>query len=442
MLQQFCWPWVQEQVAHSIELWNQSATPSCLCAPRYSLPEQRKREKAFDLEFHAVEQALKKTPRSKEARLEAQNRITASLARFGANALELEPEAVNLLTNGFLPAGSQFARLARQFDAHLSMADIVQACRSAWTACGLQMLLGDRMEITPSILGYSLLYPYSDNYLDCTDVSARAKLHFCERFRARLRGHKPSALDQREAAIWALVEMIEGQFPRSRYPQVFDSLLAIHQAQEESIAQLEGSGLCTETEVLRISCAKGGTSVLADACLAHGWLNAEESQFAFQWGVLLQLGDDLQDVREDWLRGSNTLFTRAVAQGIPLDALVRQLLSFSERVAAGMDSLPNASPILKNLMKMSWRSLIVSAVAESHQLFTTAFLDEAERISPFRFDFLRKRHARFTSRQGFFAPLFDAFLEGDESEQEMTDPPVLSSLQANHLPMKALAVAG
>jgi hypothetical protein len=157
---------------------------------------------------------------------------------------------------------------------------------------------------------------------------------------------------------------------------------------------------------------------------------------------LLQLGDDLQDVREDWLRGSNTLFTRAVSQGIPLDALVKQLLSFSERVADGMESLPNGSRVLKELMRMSWRSLIVGAVAESHQLFTTAFLDEAERISPFRFDFLRKRHARFTSRQGLFAPLFDAFLEGEESEQVLPDPLVLSSLQANHLPMKALAIAG
>ena len=107
-------------------------------------------------------------------------------------------------------------------------------------APGLQLLLGDRMEITPSILGYSLLYPYSDNYLDRTDVSAGAKLRFSERFRARLRGQKPSTLGQRENAIWALVAMIEGQFSRSRYPQVFDSLLAIHQAQEESIAQLEG----------------------------------------------------------------------------------------------------------------------------------------------------------------------------------------------------------
>jgi hypothetical protein len=344
--------------------------------------------------------------------------MLAAFARFSASALGLEKEAVTLLTDGFLPAGKIFARLARRFDPTLSMADIVQACRSAWTACGLQLLLGDPMGITPSILGYSLLYPYSDNYLDCKDVTAEAKLRFSERFRERLRGERPPALHHREAALWALVEMIEGQYPRPRYPQVFECLLAIHQAQEESIAQLDGSSDCTDPQLLQITCAKGGTSVLTDACLAHGWLNEEESRFAFEWGVLLQLGDDLQDVREDLLRGSITVFTRAVATGTPLDALVIQLLHYSERVAARMDNLPNASETLKNLLRMSWRSLIIGAVANSHALFSPGFMAEAECLSPFRFEFLRKRHKRLTSRQGLYATLFQAFLEEPDGEKD------------------------
>ena len=118
----------------------------------------------------------------------------------------------------------------------------------------------------------------------------------------------------------------------------------------------------SDAQLLRITCAKGGTSVLADACLAHGWLSDTESRFSFEWGVLLQLGDDLQDVREDLARGSHSLFTRAVRAKIPLDALVIQLLNFSERVTAEMDCLPGASKMLKELLSTSWRSLIVSAV--------------------------------------------------------------------------------
>jgi hypothetical protein len=445
MQQLYSWQWVQAQVAQTIDIWNQCAIPSGLCGPRYTLNEQQKREKAYDEALQAVERELKRTPRTKAERLETQARITAAFARFSASALGLETEGVKLLTDGFLPAGTRFARWARRFDAALSMADIVQACRSAWTACGLQLLLGDPMEITPSILGYSLLYPYSDNYLDCADISPETKLRFSERFRERLRGKRLHVVDHREAALWALVELIEGQYPRPRYPQVFDCLLAIHQAQEESIAQLGTCRHCSDAEVLRITCAKGGTSVLADACLAHGWLNEEESQFSFEWGALLQLGDDLQDVREDLLRGSATVFTRTAALGTPLDALVIQLLNFSVRVAARMDNLPYASTALKDLLIMSWQSLIVGAVANSHEFFSVGFLAKAERLSPFRFEFLRKRQKRLTSQQGLYTTLFEVSLEEGQAEDDMMPLPDsrrVFSLQSEYEPLEVLALTG
>ncbi len=334
MQQLYSWSWVEAQVAQTIEVWNGCAASSALGGPRYCLKEQQKREKAYDQALRAVEREARKAPRTKAERLETQNRAIASFAQFSATALDLEEETIQLLTNDFLPVGTKLARWARRFDPSLSMADIVQACRNAWTACGLQPLLGEPVGITPSILGYSLLYPYSDNYLDREDVPAEAKLRFSERFRNRLRGETLSAHDDREAAMWALVQLIEEQYPRARYPQVFDCLLAIHRAQEESIAQMKSSGDCIEAEVLRMSCAKGGSSVLADACLAHGWLNEEERRFSFEWGVLLQLGDDLQDVREDMQRGSVTLFSLAAAQGRPLDDLMTQLLTF-QRASRG-----------------------------------------------------------------------------------------------------------
>jgi hypothetical protein len=228
-------------------------------------------------------------------------------------------------------------------------------------------------------------------------------------------GERLSAHNYREAALWTLVKLIEEQYPRARYPQVFDCLLAIHRAQEESIAQLRTGNYPGDAELLRMSCAKGGSSVLADACLAHGYLSGEEGLFAFEWGVLLQLGDDLQDVREDIRRGSLTLFSRAAVLGAPLDALLIQLLNFSEHVAAGMDHLPNGTETLKKLLRMSWRSLIIGAVANSHEFFSPQFLEEAERWSPFRFEFLRARNERLTSRQGLYAILFEAFLEPRES---------------------------
>jgi hypothetical protein len=152
---------------------------------------------------------------------------------------------------------------------------------------------------------------------------------------------------------------------------------------------------------------------------------------------LLQLGDDLQDVREDLQHGSVTLFSRAAAQGKPLDDLVLQLLRFSEQVGLRMDTLPNGTSVLKQLLRMSWRSLIIGAIADTHEFFTPEFLEEAERCSPFHFAFLRKRHKRLSNRRGLYAILFDAFLEaphGEESQLPLPEPRRLSCLDADGEP--------
>jgi hypothetical protein len=413
------WAWVEAEVARTIEVWNACGGRAAPEGRRYSLTEQREREKAYDEGLRAVEREARRArgvrarigAGGKAGRDEIYDRVVAAFARFSATALDLGGDAIELLTDDFLPVGTQLGRWARQFDPKLSKADIIQASRNAWTACGLQPLLGERVRLTPAILGYSLLYPYSDNYLDREGVTREAKLRFSERFRGRLRGEMAAAAGDREAAIWALVELIEEQYPRAVYPQVFDCLLAIHRAQEQSIAQVRSEG--SAEELLRVSCAKGGSSVVADACLAHAWLTAEESGFAFAWGVLLQLGDDLQDVREDMLRGSVTLFSGAAARGERLDELVAQLLNLSEEVSARMERMPNGCATLKGLLRMSWRSLILMAVAESHAFFSAEFLGEAEGWSPFRFGFLRERLA---GREGLFAMLFDIFLEAGEGE--------------------------
>ena len=417
------WPWVETEVARNVDVWNECASaPASQSGVRFNAVEQQVREKAYDAELVTVEREARRTARTKAERMATQDRIVASFARFAASALGLEPAAVNLLTNDFLPAGTKLAQWSKRFDASLSTADIMQACRNAWTACGLQALLGERIGITPAILGYSLLYPYSDNFLDRADVSREAKLRFSERFRTRLRGEELAAADERETALWALVKLIEEQYPRADFPDVFACLLAIHRAQEESIVQLRNGKDRSSADVLRISCAKGGSSVLADACMARGWMSEEESRFSFAWGVLLQLGDDLQDLHEDMQRGSVTLFTQAVAMGTPLDGLVVQLLNFSDRVANQMDELNQGTETLKKLMRMSWRSLIIGAVANAHEYFSPAFVTEAEYSSPFRFEFLRSRHERLTSKQGLYSSLFNAFYEAREDEDELLMP--------------------
>jgi hypothetical protein len=439
-METYDWDWVEKQVDQTVEVWQQSAGISAPGARRYSLEEQRVNEEAYDEALLEVEDALRRPPISGKEQTHAQDRIAAAFSRFSANALGLDGEATELLTKGFVPVGTSLARWARQFDPDLSMAGIIQAARNAWTACGLQPLLGVPLKLTPSILGYSLLYPYSDNLLDDEDIASDKKLRFSRRFRRQLLGEKLAAEDRRERSMRALIALVETQYPRDLYPNVFECLLAIHRAQEGSVGQVLKGRDYSDVECLRVSCAKGGSSVLADACLAYGSLTSQESRFAFEWGVLLQSGDDLQDVREDLRRRSMTLFSRTAAAGRPLDGPTIQLLRFSQHVAKSMQDLPQGTAVFKELLAMSWRSLIIGAVADSREYFSQAFLREAEPFSPFGFDFLQARKDRLASRQGLHAKLFSALLEsGKGFEDNLPSPDEWANQCASRRPIPACA---
>lgn len=403
--------WLADQTHETASLWHASAGKWTHPSPTLTVRAQRARERAYDRALREVQRLARGS--SRIAPEQTESRLTAAFARFAAHALDLGPDAIDLLTNSFLPVGTELARWAHRFDPALPNAGIVQACRNAWTACGLQPLLGAPIVLTPAILAYSLLYPYTDNFLDQRTISRDDKRRFNQRFRLCLQGDTLAPAGHHESCAWHMVALIEQQFPRALHPDVYASLLAIHTAQSESVIQLDRDSNLDDAALFRITSAKGGTSVLADAALVHGMLAPAEAEFSFLWGVLLQLGDDLQDVHEDLARGSDTLFTRVIRAGRPLDALVSQLLNLSDLTAARMDALPRGDATHKALLRMSWRSLIQMAVAEAHEFFTAPFPAEQESRSPFRFGFLRSRRKKLDGNRGLFQRLFEILLSSE-----------------------------
>ena len=119
---------------------------------------------------------------------------------------------------GFTEALAEFVRQARRFDPQISAADIFQAGRNAWSMNLMQYLLGLPVEVTPAVLAYSLLYPYSDNYLDDPARPAAEKAAFSRAFERRLAGLPEQAANPWEQKIFDLVGMIEGQFDRQCPP--------------------------------------------------------------------------------------------------------------------------------------------------------------------------------------------------------------------------------
>lgn len=69
-----------------------------------------------------------------------------------------------------------------------------------------------------------VLYPYTDNLIDDPQISNVEKMIFSSRFRERLSGEKIEASNRTENAVFRLVEMIENQYSRNDFPELFASL--------------------------------------------------------------------------------------------------------------------------------------------------------------------------------------------------------------------------
>ncbi|HEX3684330.1 MAG TPA: hypothetical protein VHU83_17480 [Bryobacteraceae bacterium] len=402
---------ITDFLEESIAEWRACGTDLPDLGRRYSAGEQMECERVADECLAQVDAAARELRRKRWQPEQAQSRITAALVELTSRAFDLRDPYVDwLLGDRFAAVSTGLARQARQMDSSVGMVDILQAARNAWTACGLQALLGHSVHLTPAIFAYSMLYPYSDNYLDDVALSKELKLVFSARFGRRLEGQEMEAANAREATIWALVAVIEKQYARAAYPQVYESLLAIHAAQEQSICQWPIDGRRADLDVLRLTFTKGGTSVLADACLAAGRLTREEARFAFEWGVVLQLGDDLQDVHSDARRGSLTLYTQAAGRD-PLDRITSRTLHFGRWVMEGMERLPEGRPVLKRLLQKSSQLLLIRSAATVPELYTAPYLQQLESYSPFRFEFLRQREQQVAKRRRAYGLLFEDLIQ-------------------------------
>ncbi len=382
-----------------------------------SAQEQSAREPQLDRFIKCIHSEIHHPPQTRTDRQAARERITGAFKEFGTMALQLEDQHIRLMLEGGLSdVGTHLAREARRFDPSVNVADILQANRNAWTACSLQLLFGHQMRLSPAIFAYSMLYPYSDNYLDDAAVSADEKRGFSTRFGHRLKGDRVIPANAHESTIWRLVKLVECQYARDSFPQVFDSLMRIHRAQEQSIHLLRKGAASGDVDVLRLCFEKGGASVLADGYLAAGSLTYEQARFVFHWGVLLQLADDLQDVAEDRRNGVLTLFSKAAGHE-PLDELTSRTLQYCLRVMLTMHGLPGTDCLaLKQLIQRSCLSLIVRSAAEAERFYTAPYLEILESHSPFRFAFLNERRRQLAARSSLLVRLFEAFLAGEPDE--------------------------
>ncbi|HPT32897.1 MAG TPA: hypothetical protein PLW67_13695, partial [Prolixibacteraceae bacterium] len=273
-------------VAYYGEIWNSSSGEFPVFGIQYPPAVQTGRETLFQGyqdKFKRKQEEWKKAGKRPETA-----GFFSAFRKFMSEIYDYSDEALSIIMHpDMVEVSRAFFEKARLFDPSLKKDEIYQAMRNVWIMNGLQLLLGKKVEITPSIMAYSLLYPYSDNILDDAELSNAEKVAFSKRFESRLAGKGAMAANSRENKISALVGMIEEQFPRALYPEVHGSLMAIHRAQTQSLQLSGAKAELTDEEILRISFDKGGCSVLADGYLVAGTLPEEISRFFYGYGVWL-----------------------------------------------------------------------------------------------------------------------------------------------------------
>jgi hypothetical protein len=274
-----------------------------------------------------------------------------------------------------------FARDARATDPRLSLADLGQALRNVWIANTLQILNGRPVRLTPALFAYSMLYPATDNVLDDVETTSAAKRGFNARLGAWLTGGHDEPSNLPEAGVRALVGIIAREFPLDRHPAVWASVRGIHDAQVASLRQHGGQQLAAG-DLLALTVAKGGASVMADYFLVTGGGDDDAARFAFAYGVFLQMLDDLQDVDADLAAGHETLFTRAARKG-PLDALAQQLARYIDAVLDGHPNHAAASNAdCVDVIRRNCRALIVGVMARHPNRFSRGLRRRVERQWP------------------------------------------------------------
>jgi len=382
---------VKQQTHTLTNLWFECSDEDACLPARISMEEKLENERQLSETLDWVSKQLESSALHGFDQQHFTKEASTRIKETGISIFGLDDNQVNCIESlGINRAAEDFYHQAKAFDPFISFEDIFQASRNVWTCNYLQVLLGLPVHLTPSLFAYSMLYPVTDNYLDDPRRSQADKASFNQRFGQWLKGEQATPQNWNEEDVLDLVGMVEKQYPREQFEQVYESLLAIHYAQSKSARMPKWPEKLHIRRIAEMSFEKGGTSVLADGFLAAGELSAEETDIIFNYGAFAQLMDDQEDVAQDLRHRELTLFTDAARRG-KADGVMNRVFNFAHYVLQGLERFNNlkAAP-LKQMSMKGIDLLLMDAVLRTEKYYSKRYLIKLEESFPFRFEYLKQ----------------------------------------------------
>ncbi len=271
----------------------------------------------------------------------------------------------------------------RKFAPELSFDGIGQAMRNYVVYAMFKEINQIKSGLSMAGFGYSMLYPFTDNFIDSKNYSNEQKSEYNQIIRDKLIGKEVSPKTIHQQKTCELLQSIESDYPRTADATIFTLLLMMLEAQEDSIRQQNKNLLLTVEERLDISLYKGGISVLIDRFFVNKEITEADVFFYLGFGFFLQLADDLQDIKEDSQILNQTIFTVNLHYEQE-EKIVNKMLHFIHEI---MESYQPENYEFKNFILYNCYQLIYFSVIQNKEFFSKEYLDILESFLPVTYSF-------------------------------------------------------
>lgn len=357
---------------------------------KYVLKEKIQNEKKIDKFLELITYNFANMPKDIEERELWSEDLKLDIKEFICSISFLDESDKEILCGDkIFETTLEFCKEAMNFDSNIKLVDIGQAMRNVWIMNLMQSIIGIDIRMSKSIFAYSMLYPYTDNLLDSKDISKEEKQGFNERLEKTILGESVEYHNDCEYKVWRLIKYIEEEYPRDEYMDVFQALLYIKKAQDKSLDQ-QMCSMPYEKNILDISIEKGGTSVLADGYLIKGDLTEDEIWFFFGYGVMLQICDDIQDVKNDKENEYMTMVSQ-IAGKYELDIIVCKLMNFINFLLDNSKCFnKNNGDSIKELIRKNCLMMVYFAMVQNKEYYDEMFIEELIPYMPCRISYMRK----------------------------------------------------